>query len=245
MTARGRDLATPVRCAPRRSSSCCRARPGRPGDDRRPSSRRYEQDVGPMNGAKVVARAWTDPDYRGPAARRRDRRDRRARLQGSAGRAHRGRGEHRRPCTTSSSAPCAPAIRGPCSGCRRPGTRIPPTGPGWCESRAQRAARDGAGPRTTTSSIRVWDSSSEVRYMVLPERPAGHRGLTEEELAALRDPRRHGRRRRQVAAVVSDQQVPDRGYDRLDGPAAPPRGNGELVLRGALGEPGVRRWRSR
>ena len=42
--------------------------------------------------------------------------------------------------------------------------------------------------------VRVWDSSSELRYLVLPERPAGTEGLTEEELADARHPRRDDRR---------------------------------------------------
>ena len=56
--------------------------------------RHYEQDVGPLNGARVVARAWADAAYRAAAPRRRHGRDRRARLRGAAGRAH-GRGRER------------------------------------------------------------------------------------------------------------------------------------------------------
>ena len=42
--------------------------------------------------------------------------------------------------------------------------------------------------------MRVWDSSAEVRYLVLPERPEGTEGLSEEQLAALVTPRRDDRR---------------------------------------------------
>src|SRR5688572_22444000 len=81
----------------------------------------YETKVGPRNGARVVAKAWVDPAYK-------------QRLLANGGAAidelgYRGRqGEDivvlrtRRRFTTSSSARCAPAIRGRCSGCRRSGT---------------------------------------------------------------------------------------------------------------------------
>ena len=85
----------------------------------------YENKIGPRNGARVVARAWTDPDYK-------------ARLltDATAAIAELGysgaQGEHMvvventPPSITSSSARSAPAIRGRCSACRRSGTSPPP-----------------------------------------------------------------------------------------------------------------------
>ena len=89
--------------------------------------RTYEQDIGPLNGARVVARAWVDPEYK-----------RRLLEDGSDAIAELGYGgaegaeivvlEHPR-CTTSSCARSAPATRGRCSACLQPGTRTPPTAP--------------------------------------------------------------------------------------------------------------------
>jgi nitrile hydratase subunit alpha len=143
----------------------------------------YEQSVGPMNGAKVVAKAWTDPGYR-------------ARLlaDGTAAIAELGykgpQGEHivvleNRPalhhvvvCTLCSCYPW-------------PVLGLPPS---WYKDPAYRS-RVVREPRQVLREfglelggqveIEVHDSSSEVRYMVLPERPAGTDGLSEEELAAL------------------------------------------------------------
>lgn len=142
----------------------------------------YNERIGPMNGARVVARAWTDPDYR-------------ARLlaDGTAAIAELGFGgaqteklvvvENTRDvhnlvvCTLCSCYPWA--ILG-----------LPPR---WYKDPAyrSRAVRE---PRALlrefglvvapTKAIRVWDSSAEVRYMVLPERPPGSAGLDEQTLAA-------------------------------------------------------------
>ena len=82
----------------------------------------YETKVGPRNGARVVAKAWTDPAYRARLLQDATAGDRRARLCRPPGRAH-GRGrEHAGARTTWSCARCAPAIRGRCSACRRSGT---------------------------------------------------------------------------------------------------------------------------
>ena len=87
-------------------------------------------------------------------------------------------------------------------------------------------AEMGLRARRRDVEVEVHDSSSEVRYMVLPERPAGTDDLSEEELAALvtRD------------AMVGVATVAAAGMTRrsqlldVDGPAAPPRRNGELVF---------------
>lgn len=143
----------------------------------------YEQSVGPMNGAKVVARAWTDPDYR-------------ARLlaDGTAAIAELGfkgpQGEH---IVVLENSPTVHhvVVCTLCSCYPWPVLGLPPS---WYKDPAYRS-RVVREPRRVLSEfgldlgdsveIRVYDSSSEVRYMVLPERPAGTQNASEEELAAL------------------------------------------------------------
>jgi nitrile hydratase len=141
----------------------------------------FEQDIGPLNGARVVARAWVDPAFK-------------QRLLTNANTAI---GELGLPtfqqlvvlentpvdhnlvvCTLCSCYPWA--VLG-----------LPPT---WYKSFAYRS-RAVIEPRAVLHefgldldedvTVHVWDSSAEVRYMVLPERPAGTENLTETELAAL------------------------------------------------------------
>jgi len=145
--------------------------------------RHYEQDVGPMNGARVVARAWVDPAYKT-----------RLLADGTAAVAELGyggrEGAHVRvvenqPCVHNvvvcSLCSCYPwALLG-----------LPPT---WYKSPAYRS-RVVREPRAVLAEmgvtlapsveVRVWDSSAEVRYLVLPERPPDTERLSEEELAAL------------------------------------------------------------
>jgi nitrile hydratase subunit alpha len=145
--------------------------------------RLYEQDIGPMNGAKVVARAWTDPTYK-------------ARLleDGTAAIAEMG-------YTGSQGAEMVvlentPAVHNVvvctlCSCYPWPVLGLPPN---WYKSFAYRS-RVVREPRAVlhefgldlpdSVEVRVWDSNSEVRYMVLPERPAGTEQLSEHELVAL------------------------------------------------------------
>jgi len=143
----------------------------------------YEQSVGPMNGAKVVAKAWTDPEYR-------------ARLlaDGTAAIADLGfegpQGEH---IVVLENTPAVHhvVVCTLCSCYPWPVLGLPPS---WYKDPAYRS-RIVREPRRVLSEfgldlddsveIRVHDSSSEVRYMVLPERPAGTEGASEEELAAL------------------------------------------------------------
>jgi nitrile hydratase subunit alpha len=143
----------------------------------------YENDVGPQNGARVIARAWSDPAYR-------------ARLlgDGSSAIAELGyggvEGEHMVVVENT------PDIHNVivctlCSCYPWPVLGLPPT---WYKSEAYRA-RLVAEPRRVLREfgleldpdvdLRVWDSSAEVRYLVLPERPVGTGGLDEEQLAAL------------------------------------------------------------
>jgi len=141
----------------------------------------FEQDVGPLNGAKAVARAWIDPDFK-------------SRLLQDAAAAISELGinvgdnvqvientpkEHN--VVVCSLCSCYPwSVLG-----------LPPT---WYKSPAYRA-RVVREPRKVLAemgvdladdvTIRVWDSSAEIRYMILPQRPAGSESLSEEELIPL------------------------------------------------------------
>jgi len=145
----------------------------------------YEHDLGPMNGARVVARAWVDPDYK-------------ARLldDGSAAIAELGygglQGEHivvvENTPTVHNLVVCTL-----CSCYPWPVLGLPPA---WYKDAAYRS-RVVIDPRgilaefgTTLDDdveVRVWDSSAEIRYLVLPERPDNTGQLSESELAALVD----------------------------------------------------------
>ncbi|MER5787929.1 nitrile hydratase subunit alpha [Streptomyces sp. NPDC001980] len=143
----------------------------------------YETNVGPLNGAKVVARAWTDPEYR-----RRLLRDGTAAIKelGFSG----PQGEHivvvENTPTTHHVVVCTL-----CSCYPWPVLGLPPS---WYKDPAYRA-RVVKEPRRVLAEmglaldddvrITVHDSTSEVRWLVLPERPAGTGHLTEEELVPL------------------------------------------------------------
>jgi len=145
--------------------------------------RRYEEDVGPMNGAKVVARAWTDPAYR-----------RRLLADGTAAIEELGfngpQGEH---VVVVENTPAVHnvVVCTLCSCYPWPVLGLPPS---WYKDPAYRS-RVVREPRAVLGEmglaldprieIRVWDSSAEVRYLVLPERPAGTDGLDADALAAL------------------------------------------------------------
>lgn len=143
----------------------------------------YENDVGPMNGAKVVARAWVDPDYR-----------ERLLNDGTPAIAELGFGgpEGGHVVVVENT----PALHNVvvctlCSCYPWPVLGLPPK---WYKS-AEYRARVVREPRTVLSEmgcdvgadveLRVWDSSAEIRYLVLPQRPDGTEGLDEEQLAAL------------------------------------------------------------
>jgi len=145
--------------------------------------RRYEAEIGPMNGAKVVARAWTDPAYK-----------QRLLADGTAAIAELGfggeEGDHMVVVANT------PAVHNVivctlCSCYPWPTLGLPPA---WYKDPPYRA-RMVREPRTLLAEmgcelpedveIRVWDSSAEVRYLVLPQRPAGTEGVSEAELAGL------------------------------------------------------------
>jgi nitrile hydratase len=144
---------------------------------------RFEHNLGPMNGAKVVARAWTDPGYRG-----------RLLTDGTSAIAELGfggdEGDHM-VVVENTAAVHNLVVCTLCSCYPWPTLGLPPS---WYKSPAYRA-RAVREPRRLLAEmgtsvpdeveIRVWDSSAEVRYLVLPERPPGTDGLSEEELAGL------------------------------------------------------------
>ena len=145
--------------------------------------RTYEQDVGPMNGAKVVAKSWVDPEYR-----------ERLLADATAAVAELGfkgpQGEHIIALENSAGTHHVVACT-LCSCYPWPLLGLPPS---WYKDPAYRS-RVVREPRKLLAEmgleldegvdIQVHDSSSEVRYFVVPERPAGSDGLSEEELAAL------------------------------------------------------------
>jgi nitrile hydratase len=143
----------------------------------------YEQDIGPLNGAKVVARAWTDPDYK-------------ARLlaDGTAAIAEMGYiGRQGADMVVLENTPTVQnvVVCTLCSCYPWPVLGLPPN---WYKSFAYRS-RVVREPRAVLQEfgldlpdsveIRVWDSNSEVRYMVLPEQPVGTEKLSEAELVPL------------------------------------------------------------
>ena len=146
-------------------------------------TRRYESEIGPLNGAKVVARAWADPAYK-----------ERLLTDSTAAIAELGfggaEGDHMVVVENT------PAIHNVvvctlCSCYPWPLLGLPPA---WYKDPPYRA-RMVREPRTLlaemgcelpgNAEIRVWDSSAEVRYLVLPERPSGTEDMTEAELAGL------------------------------------------------------------
>ena len=143
----------------------------------------FEHKVGPQHGARVVARAWSDPSYKEWLLR-----DATAAIasMGYTGR----QGEHMRVVENT------PAVHNLvvctlCSCYPWPVLGLPPV---WYKSPPYRS-RAVADPRGVLAEfgtelpddveIRVWDSTSEVRFLVLPERPAGTDGWSEDALATL------------------------------------------------------------
>jgi nitrile hydratase len=141
----------------------------------------YEHDLGPMNGAKVVARAWVDPDFK-----------RRLLENATSAIAELGfgglQGEHmvvvENTPQTHNVVVCTL-----CSCDPWPVLGLPPA---WYKDAAYRSRividprgvlREFGTALDDDVEVRVWDSSAEVRYLVLPERPAGTDHLSEAELA--------------------------------------------------------------
>lgn len=143
----------------------------------------YETEIGPRNGAKVVARAWTDAEYL-----KRLRADATAAIRemGYGGR----QGEHMVAVENTPDVHNL-VVCTLCSCYPWPVLGIPPT---WYKSFAYRS-RAVSEPRAVLAEfgvelpaekeIRVWDSTAEVRYLVIPERPPGTGHLSADQLAAL------------------------------------------------------------
>jgi len=143
----------------------------------------YETDVGPLNGAKVVAKAWTDPEFKG-----------RLLTNGTTAVAELGfkgpQGEHIVVVENTDEVHNV-VVCTLCSCYPWPLLGLPPS---WYKDPAYRS-RVVKEPRTVLSEmgldlpaereITVWDSSSEVRFFVLPQRPPGTEGMSEEQLTEL------------------------------------------------------------
>jgi nitrile hydratase subunit alpha len=143
----------------------------------------YEHKIGPRNGARVVARAWADPTYK---QRLLSNADAAIAELGYGGM----QGEHmvvvENTATIHNLVVCTL-----CSCYPWPLLGLPPV---WYKSAPYRS-RAVIDPRgvlrefglelADTVEVRVWDSTAELRYLVLPERPAGTEGKSEDELALL------------------------------------------------------------
>lgn len=144
---------------------------------------RYEHDLGPMNGARVVARAWADPAYK---ARLLDNATAAIAELGYGGL----QGEHMVVVENTDRVHNV-VVCTLCSCYPWPVLGLPPA---WYKDAPYRS-RVVIDPRGVLADfgtelapeveVRVWDSSAEVRYLVLPQRPPGTEGMLEEELAAL------------------------------------------------------------
>jgi nitrile hydratase subunit alpha len=143
----------------------------------------YENKIGPRNGARVVARAWVDPAFK-----------KRLLADGGAAIAELGyggpQGDHMVVLENTSQVHNL-VVCTLCSCYPWPVLGLPPV---WYKSAPYRS-RTVIDPRGVLrefglelpedAEVRVWDSTSEVRYLVLPERPEGTEKMSEEELARL------------------------------------------------------------
>jgi len=143
----------------------------------------YETKIGPHNGARVVARAWVDPDYK-------------RRLLADAGPAILELGFGGQQGEEMVALENTPKIHNMvvctlCSCYPWPVLGLPPV---WYKSAPYRA-RAVIDPRGVLGElglhmpddveVRVWDSTADVRYLVLPQRPAGTEGWSEDQLAQI------------------------------------------------------------
>jgi nitrile hydratase len=188
----------------------------------------YENDIGPLNGAQVVARAWVDPAYKG-----------RLLNDGTTAIAELGfgglQGEHLVVVENTPSLHNVVACV-LCSCYPWPVLGLPPF---WYKSPAYRS-RIGGRPREVlrefglevaeSVEIFVWNSSAATRYMVLPERPIGTEQMNEAELAALvtRDTMigvAHVQLDKRPSNTTAERRVAD-----MEGATALPRTSGELIF---------------
>ena len=143
----------------------------------------YQTKVGPRNGARVVARAWVDPAFR-----ERLMRDATAAI---AELGYSGRQGEQMIAVANTPGRHNIVVCTLCSCYPWPVLGLPPV---WYKSAPYRSrvVRDPRGVLAefgvtlpASTEIRVWDSTAEVRYLVIPERPTGTEGLSEEALATL------------------------------------------------------------
>jgi nitrile hydratase len=143
----------------------------------------YETKVGPRNGAKIVARAWVDPEFK-----------RRLLEDGTSAVAEHGfvgRQSEKLVVVENTPAVHNMVVCTLCSCYPWAVLGLPPV---WYKSAPYRS-RAVIDPRgvlrelgvgvPADTEVRVWDSTAEIRYMVLPERPAGTERMTEAQLAEL------------------------------------------------------------
>ena len=143
----------------------------------------YEEDIGPRNGARVVARAWLDPEYK-------------ARLLSDGTAAINEMGFISGQGAEFVAVENTPEVHNMivCTLCSCYPAGLLGLPPKWYKdfayrSRAviePRAVLDEFGVELPESKqVRVWDSTAELRYMVLPERPPGTEGMSEDELTEI------------------------------------------------------------
>jgi nitrile hydratase len=143
----------------------------------------YEEDIGPLNGARVVARAWSDGEYKTRLLENATGAIAELGISGMQG--------ENMVALENTSEVHNVVVCTLCSCYPWPVLGLPPY---WYKSPEYRA-RVVVEPRAVlaelglalddSQELRVWDSSAEIRYLVLPERPAGTDDLSEEELTAL------------------------------------------------------------
>ena len=143
----------------------------------------YRDKVGPMRGARVVARSWTDPAFRD-------------RLLADAGQAIKEFGFEGHATEHLKAVENTPDTHNivVCTLCSCYPFAVLGMSPAWYRSAAYRS-RTVKEPRAVlaefgldlpeTVNIRVWDSTAELRYLVIPERPAGTEDWDEDQLAAI------------------------------------------------------------
>lgn len=144
----------------------------------------YETDIGPMLGAKVVARAWSDPEFKALLLEDANAACEQLGIGGM-------QGEHMVVVENTDQVHNT-VVCTLCSCYPWPVLGLPPN---WYKY-PQYRSRAVMEPRKVlqeefgldldeSKDVQVWDSSAEIRYFVLPERPEGTEGMSEEELASL------------------------------------------------------------
>jgi nitrile hydratase len=144
----------------------------------------YETDIGPMLGAKVVARAWSDPEFKELLLKDANAACEQLGIGGM-------QGEHMVVVENSAQVHNT-VVCTLCSCYPWPVLGLPPNWYKYPQYRSRmvieprKVLKEEFGLDVDESKdVRVWDSSAEIRYFVLPERPEGTEGMSEEELASL------------------------------------------------------------